>query len=89
MNTNQRAIAPVTIWLNGVTSTATMLSLDGYSGYNFIDSPGQVHYNLLDADGNMVLSGVTTLDWATVENWGSDDQPVFVYVAGELNITLL
>lgn len=91
---NEREIAPVNIWLNGVSSTAVIFSLDGYSGYNFVDNPGQVHYNMLSYDAvtdtkTIVLAGVCTLDWATVQAWGADDQIVFDYVALQLNITLV
>lgn len=91
---NEREIAPVNIWLNGVSSTAVIFSLDGYSGYNFVDNPGQVHYNMLSYDPGtdtktIVLAGVASLDWTTVENWGADDQVIFNYVAAQLNLTLV
>jgi hypothetical protein len=93
LEVNEREISPVNIWLNGISSTAVVLSLNGYSGYNFIDSPGQVHYNLKSYDVSTdtkttVISGVCSLDWSTVASWGIDDQPIFDYVANELNITL-
>ena len=91
---NDRAIARIQIWLNGVTSTAVILNLDGYSGYNFLDSYGSVHWNLVAWDAvtdekTNIISGVTPLDENTVENWGSSDQIVFDYVAQQLNLTLV
>lgn len=96
MNTNQRAIAPVTTWINGENKTMTVLQLDNYSGYNFIDSPGFVTYTLCAEQGTApdiyyagVTSGVVYLTWPLVEAWGMDDQPIFVYVAEQLNLTLI
>lgn len=101
MNSNQRAIAPVTSWINGENKTMTILMLDNYQGYNFIDSPGYVNYVLQaevttdDGQGNIstsiqgVVAGTVNLTWPLVENWGMDDQPIFDYVATELNLQLI
>lgn len=96
MNNNQRTIIPVTTWVNGETKTMSVLQLDNYSGYNFTDSPGFVTYTLCVEAGvapdtyyEGVTGGVVYLTWPLVENWGTDDQPIFDYVAEELNIQLL
>lgn len=101
MNTNQRAITPVTSWVNGASKTMTVLQLDNYAGYNFINSPGFVTYTLCevvsvdDGEGNIststmgILCGQVNLTWPLVEAWGMDDQPIFVYVAEQLNLTLV
>lgn len=91
---NDRAIQPLNLWINGVSSIAEIITLDGYSGYNFVDNPGEVHYILSSYDyatdtKTSIMQGVVQLDYATVENWGVDDQPIFAYVATQLNITLI
>lgn len=91
---NDRAIQPLNLWINGVSSTASVITFDGYAGYNFVDNAGEVHYVLSSYDAatdtkTSIIQGVVQLDYATVENWGTDDQPIFNYVATQLNITLL
>lgn len=91
---NDRAIQPLNLWINGVSSTAEIITLDGYAGYNFVDNPGEAHYVLSSYDAatdtkTSIMQGVVQLDWATVEAWGADDQLIFNYVAAQLNITLI
>lgn len=101
MNQNQRAITPVTSWVNGESKTMTVLQLDNYAGYNFLNSPGYVTYTLCaevqtdDGQGNIttitqgVVCGQVDLTWPLVEAWGMDDQPIFIFVAEQLNLTLV
>lgn len=89
MEQNERAIQPLNIWQNGVSTTATIIRLDGYSGYNFVDNPGEAHYILMDEDKNSIVQGVVQLDWDTVADWGADDQVIFDYVAQQLNLVLI
>ena len=91
---NDRAIQPLNLWINGTSSTAEIITLDGYSGYNFVDNPGEAHYVLSSYDAatdtkTSIMQGVVQLDWVTVEAWGADDQLIFNYVAAQLNITLI
>ena len=93
LEVNERQIQPQEIWLNGVNSTAVIISIDGFSGYNFIDNPGQVHYNMVAYDAltdekTRILSGICPLDWTTIANWGADDQIIFDYVAAQLGLIL-
>ena len=92
MNQNQRAIAPVTTWVNGESKTMTIIQLDNYAGYNFAGSPGYVTYTLCEeVDGNIngITCGNVDLNWPLVDAWGQDDQPIFNFVADQLNITLI
>lgn len=94
---NQREITPVSIWVQGSTYQANVLKLCLYTGYDFITSAGQVHYDLIqheeDVDGSIYESvlaeGNVPLTYALVANWGADDQPIFDYVAQELQLTLV
>lgn len=92
--TNERAIQPVSIWVNGQSFTASIFALNGYGGYNFIDSPGEVQWTMYAYDAatdekTQIVQGILPLTYTLVENWGTDDQPIFVYAAGELNLTLI
>ena len=99
---NEREIAPVTLWVNGTSYTARVFALNGYAGYNFVDNPGQVQWTLMSYEEttdpntgdvtvtkNQIMQGITPLTYPLVENWGTDDQPIFVYVAAQLNLTLV
>ena len=92
LEVNERKIIRQKIWLNGVDSFANILAIDGFSGYNFIDNPGQIHYNMIAYDSTTdertrILSGVLPLTMAVIANWGADDQIIFDYVATELGLT--
>jgi len=97
LQANQREITPISIWSEGYTYQANVLRLSLYTGYDFIASPGQVHYDLIqheeDVDGSIyesvLASGNVPLTYALVANWGADDQPIFDYVAQELQLTLI
>jgi hypothetical protein len=94
---NQREITPVSIWTQGFIYEANVLKLCLYTGYDFITSAGQVHYDLIqhneDVDGSIIetvlAEGNIPLTYQLVANWGVDDQPIFDYVAQELQLTLV
>jgi hypothetical protein len=94
LETNEREIQPITLWVNGQSYTASIFSLNGYGGYNFIDSPGEVQWTMLTYDAatdtkQQVMQGILPLTYDLVEDWGTDDQPIFDYAAQQLNIVLL
>ena len=97
LQANQREITPISIWSDGYTYQANVLRVSLYTGYDFIASPGQVHYDLIqheeDVDGSIyeavLASGNVPLTYNLVANWGIDDQPIFDYVAQELQLTLV
>ena len=97
LQANQREITPISIWSDGYTYQANVLRVSLYTGYDFIASPGQVHYDLIqheeDVDGSIyeavLASGNVPLTYALVANWGADDQPIFDYVAQQLQLTLV
>jgi len=97
LQANQREIVSFDIWKEGVFHPVNVLRLSLYSGYDFIASPGQVHYDLIhhevDVDGSImeevVADGNVPLTFPLVASWGADDQPIFDYVAQELSITLV
>lgn len=92
MNQNQRSIAPVTSWVNGESKTMSILQLDNYAGYNFSGSPGYVTYTLcaeVDYMTQGIVCGQVDLTWPLVDAWGQDDQPIFDFVAQQLNLQLI
>jgi len=97
LQANQREITPVNIWTQGFVYQANVLKLCLYTGYDFIQSAGQVHYDLIqheeDIDGSIIetvlAEGNVDLTYALVAQWGADDQPIFDYVAQELQLTLV
>lgn len=101
MLSNQRAIQAITTWVNGVSKTLTVLQLDNYQGYDFKGSPGEVTYTLCDevtitddqgnttTTTNGIVCGIVPLTWPLVDAWGQDDQPIFIFVAEQLNLTLV
>lgn len=105
LDQNEKEIQPIQTWVNGETKTMVILRIDNYFGYDFLMNPGYAHYCLCtyreeeqtDYDGNTILvsikptiiDGNIQLPWSLVENWGTDDQPIFDYVAQQLNITYI
>lgn len=97
LQANQREITPVSIWSQGYIYNANVLKLCLYTGYDFIVSPGQVHYDLIqheeDIDGSIIetilAEGNIPLTYPLIANWGADDQPIFDYVAQQLQLTLV
>ena len=97
LQANQREIVSFDIWKEGIFHPVNVLKLSVYTGYDFIASPGQVHYDLIhheqDVDGSIyeeiVAYGNVSLTFPIVSNWGADDQPIFDYVAQQLQITLV
>jgi hypothetical protein len=93
LNKNEREITPVTLWVNGQSYTASIFSLNGYGGYNFIDSPGEVQWTMLAYDAvedskQQIMQGILPLTYDIVESWGADDEPIFDYAMAQLNLTL-
>jgi hypothetical protein len=94
---NQREITPIDIWSDGSFYSANVLRLSLYTGYDFMVSAGQVHYALIehneDVDGsifdNVITEGNVPLTYALVDTWGTNDQPIFDFVAQHLQLTLV
>lgn len=102
---NERQIQPIQTWINGEVKTMEILRLDNYFQYDFLMSPGYVHYCLCsygeeqqtDIDGNpltiamkpTIIDGNIPMTWQLIENWGQDDEPIFAHVLTTLNLTLV
>jgi len=102
LSQNEREIQPIQTWVNGEVKTMIILRLDNYFQYDFLMNPGTVHYCLCgyseeqqtDIDGNTIdvinkpsiIDGNIQMNWPLIENWGTDDEPIFEYVRQQLNL---
>jgi len=82
LDTNEREINP-----------ATLVRIDNYTGYNFIDSGGLVEYTICEyieqyaPDGIEytyikvpLFSDTMSLPFSLVNQWGASDEIIFEYV---------
>lgn len=101
MQDNEIAIQPITTWVNGQTKLLKVMRLDNYFQYDFLMSPGRVHYCLCEEGSYTdeqgaeqtiyvsVIDGNIDLTWELVNAWGSDDTPIFDYVLQTLGLQRL
>jgi len=97
MQQNEIKIQPIITWVNGESKTLDVLRLDNYFQYDFLMCPGRVHYCICETyisnedtqeeQYRSVIDGNVELPWSLVEQWGSDDAPIFDYVLQQLNLT--
>lgn len=88
---NSREIAPVSFWKPEGDQIADTIVLYNFHGYNFDGSESIVSYRLGFTDANdkwvsLAESSVKIPD-SVVQAWGEDDEPIFDFVIGELNLT--
>lgn len=95
---NTRRIKPVEFWNDGNTKEATSIRLYNFHGYNFDGSNSIVSYKLeceesFEVDGGESIAQRTSLFEGSVsvpddvvQSWGADDEPIFDFVIGELNL---
>lgn len=101
LESNAREIQPITLWINGSTATADVITMDNYIGYDFRGTPGQVSYTLntysekTEDDGSIrgiltpLIDGRIPLTVTVADSWGQDDQVIFDFVSSQLNINLI
>jgi hypothetical protein len=93
---NTRVIEPITVFTTDGQKQVSLLSLVNFCGYNFLNSSGVVSY---------ILSGLITVDGVDsyveyihntlevpaniIQQWGSDDNIIFQYVATTLSLTII
>jgi len=84
-----KAIIPLDIWSNGVTKTATSLSLS--ISYDDLDTRAALQYVMCDASGVLLAEGQIVIDGETYLTWrasGNSNEQAYAIVASMLNITL-
>ena len=94
---NTRQIQPTTIWSPSGNTSATFLGLINFFDYHFNNGGGTATYTLLGLKNN--ADGVPTyvdlyvanifIPSEIVQQWGESDEIVFIYVASQLNLTLI
>jgi len=94
---NTRQIEPTTIWSPSGNAIATYLGLINFFDYHFDGQGGTVTYSLLgmqdNADGiptavDLYIANIQ-IPSEIVQQWGSSDEIVFIYVANQLNLVLV
>ena len=95
---NKRQIKPVSFWTFDGNKQATHILLYNFHQYDFDGSDSAVSYKLgytsstPDLDGNpqeywvSLTEGSVALPDNLVQSWGTDDDIIFDYVIGELNL---
>jgi hypothetical protein len=93
---NTRIIEPITVFTTEGPKEVSLLSLVNFCGYNFLNSSGIVSYilsGLINVDGvdSYVEYIHNTLEVPAeiVQQWGSDDEIIFDYVATALGLTMI
>ena len=94
---NTRQIEPTTIWSPSGNSEATYLGLINFFDYHFDNGGGTATYSLIGMQNN--ADGIPTavdlyianiqIPSEIVQQWGASDEIVFIYVANQLNLTLV
>jgi hypothetical protein len=90
---NTRNITPISAWTTTGQKTVTMFSLTDFFNYGFMPNcEGTVTYRLFNTDGESAIELiVSTLQIPSqiVQQWGSDDDIIFNYVAQQLGFTII
>lgn len=89
---NEREIEPIPIWVIGEFKNSTILRLVNYSGYDFDQNAGDIYYELRTVENDqsvLILNGTLKAELTLIQNWASDDQVIFDYVAEKINLILV
>lgn len=84
-----KAILPLDIWNNGVTTTAVFISL--YISYDDLATQAALHYSLCDANQSCIAEGQVLITGDDYLNWGSSNdsnEEAYIIVTSKLNITI-
>lgn len=85
-----KAIQPISIWVNGINSQATQLSLTIIN--DNLSTSATLYYQLLTEDGTQLAQGNLTIDGEQYQSWGeaSDvNNEAYVIAAAKLSLTLI
>jgi len=90
---NTRNITPITAWTSNGQQTVTMFSLTDFFNYGFLPfCEGTVTYRLFNTQGESAVElivGQLQIPSEIVQQWGSDDEIIFDYVAEKLDFTII
>lgn len=91
---NTKEIKPVKIWTAKGEKIATILSLFNFTDYHFDNGSGKVSYKLIAMEGDPasaidVVTGTVDIPSEIINQWGTDDNIIWAYVASSLNLTII
>jgi len=91
--TNTRNITPISAWTASGQQTVTMFSLTDFFNYGFLPfCEGTVTYRLFNTQGESAVELIVSqiqIPFEIVQQWGSDDNIIFNYVAQQLEFTII
>jgi hypothetical protein len=91
--TNTRNITPISAWTASGQQTVTMFSLTDFFNYGFLPfCEGTVTYRLFNTQGESAVELIVSqiqIPSEIVQQWGSDDNIIFNYVAQQLGFTII
>lgn len=85
-----KAIAPITVWKDGVEQDATKLTLT--ITFDNLATEAVFSYVLSDDDNNALITGLLPIEGDAYQTWGQSadaNGDAYVYAAGTLNLTLI
>ena len=85
-------IAPITIWKNGFTKTASVL--DARIINDDLSTSCMFYYELKEAsiedqEGQVLANGNVTLSGEDYLNWDDSNDSAYQYIANQINVTIL
>lgn len=94
---NTRQIEPTLVWSPSGNNIATYLGLINFFDYHFDSGGGIATYSLIGMQDNAdgiptavdLYVGNIVIPSEIVQQWGASDEIVFIYVANQLNLTLV
>ena len=81
-----KTIQPLSIWSAGNTKSALFLS--AYAVNVTLNKSANFHYSLLDENHTSIINDNITMDEEDYQNWDSDDEYVYNWIATKLNLTI-
>ena len=91
--TNTRNITPISAWTASGQQTVTMFSITDFFNYGFLPNcEGTVTYRLFNTQGESaeeLIVGNLQIPSEIVQQWGTDDGIIFIYVAQKLGFTII
>lgn len=84
-----KAILPLEIWNNGVTTTALFIKL--YISYDDLATQAALHYALCDENQSPIVDGQILITGDNYINWGSasdSNEEAYVIATTQLNLTI-
>jgi hypothetical protein len=79
-------IKPITIWREGVTMEAVILS--AYLSYDDLKTTATFYYSLRDTNLITIVDGKVDMSGADYTDWDDSNDGAYSYIAGKLNLII-